>query len=213
MGLLDQPTRWDPSPWKNSNPPDAIDYERPREGFYMSTVPTKISDIAFVEDSNEGWLGDAWKSVKELVGLGDEEEEKAPEPKQEKPEEPKEKKPEKEEKAKKKETEKKPGSLNLSFQSFFSKSHPIIGKLYSGPKDGKMNPELQTAAKAAEDKIASAIGDSGVKGMIWSGSGFATSPADVMGAINAIAKHTGKKSSFLTREERIEAFSSIIFIK
>lgn len=189
-GLLDVPARWDPSPWKNSNPPDAIDYERPREGFYMSTTPLDLHSA----DEEEIDLSQFIPALRQ-------------EPKQEE-----EKKPEKDEETKT-DTEQPPNQLVTSFQSFFSKSHPIIGKLYSGPKDGKMNPELQTAAKAAEDKIASAIGDSGVKGMIWSGSGFATSPADVMGAINAIAKHTGKKSSFLTREERIEAFSSIIYHK
>jgi hypothetical protein len=197
MGLLDVPARWDPSPWKNSNPPDAIDYERPREGFYMSTTPLDLHSADISSFMPTSTIETSW--------------EKAEREKREKEEAEESKKQEQEEVSSKEEqpTDK----LITSFQSFFGKSHPIIGKLYSGPKDGKMNPDLQTAAKAAEDKIASAIGDSGVKGMIWSGSGFATSPADVMGAINAIAKHNGKKSSFLTREERIEAFSSIIYHK
>lgn len=201
MSLLDVPARWDFAPWMNhSNPPDAINYERPREGFYMSTTPTDLhsadetSELAKFTPSLQEEDPFAGQKVKDPFATEED-------------------KKEKEEEIEKPSQESPPNQLITSFQSFFSKSHPIIGKLYSGPKDGKMNPELQTAAKAAEDKIASAIGDSGVKGMIWSGSGFATSPADVMGAINAIAKHTGKKSSFLTREERIEAFSSIIYHK
>ena len=38
-GLLDLPTLKDFAPWMNhSNPPDAIDYARPREGYFMSTT-------------------------------------------------------------------------------------------------------------------------------------------------------------------------------
>jgi len=191
-GLLDVPARWDPSPWKNSNPPDAINYERPREGFYMSTTPL---DLHSSDDEI-----DLTQFIPALRQKIEEEKPKEEEDKKEKLEKPE-------------EVESPSGNLITSFQSFFSASHPIIGKLYSGPKDGKMNPQLQAAAKAAEAKIASAIGDSGVQGMIWSGKGFVTSPADVLGAIDAITKHKAKKSSFLTREERIVAFSSIIYHK
>lgn len=192
-GLLDVPARWEAASWMNhSNPPDAIDYERPREGFYMSTTPL---DLHSADEESE--LARFIPSLKVKDPFAKKEEKKAEEPKKE------------EEAESKQPTDK----LITSFQSFFSSSHPLIGKLYSGPKDGKMNPQLQTAAKAAEAKIASALGDSGVNGMIWSGKGFVTSPADVLGAINAITKHQGKKSSFLTREERIVAFSSIIYTK
>lgn len=177
----------------HSNPPDAIDYERPREVFYMSTTPTDIpSDAAAAVDMNEGWLGDAWKAVKKFVGVEEEEEKKEEKEKEEKEKEPEGSKElekltkelEEGDKDKKKAPAKdKQTNLNLAYQSFFSKSHPIIGKLYSGPKDGKMNAELKAAVNAAEAKIGSEIGSS-VSGMI-----LATNPADVQGALAAIVKH------------------------
>ena len=212
MGLIDQPTLWEPSPWVNSNPPDAIDYRRPREGFFMSTTPTSISSgVSALEDVNDGWLGDAWNAIKEYTGLGDDKDKSTSKEMEDetedetedittediKPSEPNKK-------------ELQNSELISLFQSFFSKSHPVIGQLYHGPKDGKMNVQLQTAAEAAEAKIASIIKDDKVKGMILSGKKFVTNPSDVLGAINVIIQHNNTISSFLPRNERITVLSSII---
>jgi len=72
-----------------------------------------------------------------------------------------------------------------------------------------MNPQLKAAAQSAEAKISSAVGSS-VSGMILSGDKFSTSPGDVSTAIALIAKHKGKISSYLSRDERISAFSSFM---
>ena len=186
---INQPQEW--APWMNhSNPPDSIDYKRPREGFYMSTIPTEIpEDAAAVVDSNDGWLGDAWEAVKSFVGVGpDKKEEKKEEKPDEELEELSESLKEDVKSTVKAKGKAKDSSLNLAFQSFFGKSHPIIGQLYTGPKDGKMNSALKAAARSAESKIGSEIGGS-VGGMILAGKGFATSPADVQGALAVIAKH------------------------
>ena len=77
----------------------------------------------------------------------------------------------------------------LAFQKFFSSAHPIIGQLYSGPKDGKINDELIAAAKNAEIKISNAVGEQVAQGLIWGGNGFSTYPEDVETAISLIRKH------------------------
>lgn len=193
-GLIDQPQEW--APWMNhSNSPDAINYTRPGEGAFMSTTPTSMPDASAVDDSNEGWLGDAWKSVKQFVGLEPEEDKEKERKKDEENDKTlkeisetikKDEEKSKEEKPKKVEISNK--AMNLAYQAFFSQTHPLIGQPYSGPQDGKMNPQLQAAAKSAEAKIGAAIGGS-VDGMILSGENFATDPSDVIGAINVIMKH------------------------
>jgi hypothetical protein len=96
----------------------------------------------------------------------------------------------------------------LAFQKFFSTAHPVIGVLYSGPQDGKVNNDLIAAAKRAENRISSAVGQRGAQGMIWGGKGFATSPGDISSALGLIAKH--KKVASFTSEERIRIFSSML---
>lgn len=96
----------------------------------------------------------------------------------------------------------------LAFQKFFGTAHPVIGVLYDGPQDGKINNELIDAAKSAEIKISNAIGQQGAQGMIWGGNGFATFPEDISSAIEIIVKH--KKATFFTSEERIRIFSNIL---
>ena len=98
-------------------------------------------------------------------------------------------------------------NLVVAFQDFFSKANPIIGTMYSGPKDGKINPQLIAAAQGTETKIASLIGNGGVQGLIWNGKNFNTSPADVAQALGLIEQHQSKKAS---SEERMAIFSSLI---
>ena len=200
----------------HSNPPDAIDYYRPRETFYMSTTPTSIpgdsQDLRLMSLEDMRDPSKLWENfkkniehVKQMIpGSEDpkQEAEKAKTEKDKKKEEPK--------KEEKKTTPKEKSALVLSFQLFFNKSHPVIGTLYSGPKDGKINPQIIAAAQAAESKIASTIGQSGVQGLIWNGKSFSTSPADVQQALSLIVKHTGKKTSFLSRRDRILALSSLL---
>jgi deoxyxylulose-5-phosphate synthase len=100
-----------------------------------------------------------------------------------------------------------------SFQSFFSATQPLIGSLYSGPADGKVNPQLIAAAKQAENAIASAIGNKSAHGALWSDKSktFNTSPSDLKGALQLIVKHkSNKKASKLNAEGRIVHFSSIL---
>jgi deoxyxylulose-5-phosphate synthase len=100
-----------------------------------------------------------------------------------------------------------------SFQSFFSATQPLIGALYSGPADGKVNPQLIAAAKQAESAIASAIGSKSVHGALWSDKSktFNTSPSDLKDALQLIVKHKfNKKVSKLNAEGRIVHFSSIL---
>jgi len=193
-GLIDLPTTTDYMPWmNNSNPPDAIDYTRPREGFTMSTTPLDVNNLD---------LGGIWNRLKQYVGLGEEE------PKEEKPQT---SQPEEEETEELDEIEEKPEekgvNLVAAFQDFFSKANPIIGAMYSGPKDGKINPQLIAAAQGTETKIASLIGNGGVQGLIWNGKSFNTSPADVAQALALIEQHKSKKAS---SEDRMAIFSSLI---
>lgn len=100
-----------------------------------------------------------------------------------------------------------------SFQSFFSATQPLIGALYSGPADGKVNPQLIAAAKTAENAIASAIGNKSIHGALWSDKSktFNTSPSDLKGALQLIVKHkSNKKASKLNADGRIVHFSSIL---
>jgi len=83
----------------------------------------------------------------------------------------------------------KKNEIVLAFQKFFSSSHPIIGTLYNGSKDGEINSELITAAQKAEGKISLAINNKSVKGMIWGGDNFSTSPDDVSTALNFINQY------------------------
>src|SRR5690606_25195971 len=123
---------------------------------------------------------------KKFVGMDDEEED---EPSQEKDiEKAEDVLKEIEEEDKKEEKPPKSNNLIMAFQSFFGKSQPIIGKLYDGPKDGIMNNKLKMAAQAAEAKIAS-LTTPNVKGIIWNGNSFGTSPGDVQSALNIIMKH------------------------
>jgi hypothetical protein len=113
-------------------------------------------------------------------------------------------KPQKEEKIE----EDKSDETVLAFQKFFSTAQPVIGVLYNGPQDGKLNDDLIAAAKRAEIKISNAVGQQGAQGMIWGGSGFGTSTEDVSSALGIITKN--KKVAFFTSEERIRIFSSIL---
>lgn len=73
------------------------------------------------------------------------------------------------------------------FQSFFNQNNPIIGKLYTGPQDGKVNDQIISAAKTAESIIGSKINKS-VAGIIWNDSQkkFNTSSSDVRHALDLI---------------------------
>jgi hypothetical protein len=103
-----------------------------------------------------------------------------------------------------------------SFQSFFSQDHPVIGKLYTGPIDGTPNPELESAAKKAEDMIANSIKNNKVFGSIWNPNSktFNTSTADVTNALTLIVKHnaelTAQKTANLKHKSRILAFSKLL---
>ncbi len=81
-----------------------------------------------------------------------------------------------------------------SFQSFFSQNNPVIGKLYSGPIDGNVNPQLIAAAQKAETLISSAINNKKVIGTIWNNGSktFNTTIDDVSNAIKLILKSQNK---------------------
>ena len=75
-----------------------------------------------------------------------------------------------------------------AFKLFFSKAQPIIGKLFTPTGDYEKDLiSLIAAAKQTESIIAKAIDSNKVGGMIYSKS-FNTTPADVKGALDLIAK-------------------------
>jgi peptidoglycan hydrolase-like protein with peptidoglycan-binding domain len=82
------------------------------------------------------------------------------------------------------------------FQSFFATAQPVIGKLYSGPIDGIVNPELESAAKKAEAIISGAI-KKDVSGVIWNNNSktFNTTIADIAKSLQLIASHNASKIS------------------
>lgn len=95
-----------------------------------------------------------------------------------------------------KEQEEKPKEdLVLAFQKFFNNSHPIIGTLYNGPQDGVLNDDLINAAQKAEGFISISLNNANVKGMIWGGKSFSTTPDDVASALDLLSKKS-KTASF-----------------
>ncbi len=102
-----------------------------------------------------------------------------------------------------------------AFQSFFSSNQPIIGKLYSGPVDGILNPELESAAKKAESIISSTINNKKVYGSIWNSNSksFNTSTADITNALGLILKHNAEiqanKIANFAHKSRILALSKL----
>lgn len=100
--------------------------------------------------------------------------------------------------------------LIRSFQNFFAGSQPLIGILYKGPKDGLINDDLIAAAKSTEAKIANAISNKGVTGMIWSGSAFKTSAGDVLSALELISNH--QKMTVMSSKDRSFVFSKLLTI-
>lgn len=100
-----------------------------------------------------------------------------------------------------------------SFQLFFSKAQPVIGKLYSGTSDGEMNEELAAAAQIAESAIAKAINDKTVNGKLFNvgSKTFNTSVYDLSEALNLIQRHQNKENiAFFDSKNRILALSAII---
>lgn len=99
-----------------------------------------------------------------------------------------------------------------SFQSFFSKSEPVISKLYNGPIDGKINEELIRAVQATEAAISAAINNKTVSGTILNVTTkkFNTTTSDVEAALTLIQQHKGQKAAFLNSKSRFLVLSSII---
>lgn len=101
-----------------------------------------------------------------------------------------------------------------TFQEFFSVAHPVIGTLYSGPKDGNMNDELISAMQSAESKITAHLSEitpgSNVSaaGQIWTGKSFKTTTDDISEALNIMQNH--KKTAILHSTDRNFVFSSIL---
>lgn len=82
--------------------------------------------------------------------------------------------------------------LVKSFENFFSKDQPIIGKLYTktGDKEKDLNSLIE-AARKTESIIAELIDNNKVGGMIWNSSkkSFNTTPDDVKSALQLISKN------------------------
>ena len=101
-----------------------------------------------------------------------------------------------------------------TFQEFFSISHPVIGTLYSGPKDGNMNDELVSAMQSAESKITAHLSEItpgsnvSASGQIWTGKSFKTTLDDISEALSIMQKH--KKTAILYSTDRNFVFSSIL---
>ncbi len=66
-------------------------------------------------------------------------------------------------------------------------------KLFNLPATGKISDKLIELAKSSESEIAKAIGDNSVKGMIWDGKKFVTTPSDVASALKLVREEKSKK--------------------
>lgn len=97
----------------------------------------------------------------------------------------------------------------ISFQQFLSTAHPLIGILYKGALDGKINDELIYAAKNAEDIIANAINNPKAHGMLWNENikNFNTSISDLQQSLNLIVafqnSNKTKNAAILTRKQAL----------
>ncbi len=152
----------------------------------LKTRKPVMGYIVYGKSINQGGLARAMKILREHLGLAKKDDKKTDK------------------------TEMASTQIVKAFQSFFSKSQPLIGTLYGGPIDGKVNSQLIAAAKQAENVIASAIGNKAVHGSIY-GDKFNTPPEDVKSALELIVKHKSKKSaSKLNPKGRIIHFSSIL---
>ena len=74
-----------------------------------------------------------------------------------------------------------------AWQKALSAGMPIVGSLYKGPVDGVVNPELISAANQIESTIQSKLKNQSVKGKIFDGVRFLTSPDDVRNALSILA--------------------------
>lgn len=77
-----------------------------------------------------------------------------------------------------------------AFQSFLNQSQPVIGQVYQGPIDGKVNPELISAAQKVEKLIGQAVKNPNSSGLLWNAAKqtFNTSVADLKQALSLIDK-------------------------
>lgn len=66
-------------------------------------------------------------------------------------------------------------------------------KLFNLPVTGKISDKLIESAKAAESEIAKVLSDKSVKGMIWDGKKFVTTPSDVASALKLVREEKSKK--------------------
>lgn len=95
-----------------------------------------------------------------------------------------------------------------SLQQLLSEQLPIAGKLYSGPLDGIVNKDLESAAQKLESIIAKETGKP-ASGLIWNtnSKSFVTTSEDIRTALNLLQNKT--KSAF-THDERFLKFAEIL---
>ena len=82
-----------------------------------------------------------------------------------------------------------------SFQQYFSQTQAFLGKLYSGPIDGKINQQIIQSAQQAENKLQELCKDQHFQGKIWNGKSFSTSVNDLQTALELISKSNKNNKS------------------
>jgi hypothetical protein len=122
-------------------------------------------------------------------------------------EKPKDKEPEK--------TKEEKSELIKSFQSFLSKSNPIIGAPYKGEVDGISGEKLAAVAKSVEAALAVRINNKRIYGALWNNSTktFNTTVDDLRAALELIMKYEAekkKKAGLLKHNDRISKLARLI---
>ncbi len=81
-----------------------------------------------------------------------------------------------------------PSDVIKQFQTFLSKSQPIIGTVYTGPIDGLPNDALAAASTQVEQYLSKAVGKSAA-GLLWNNStkNFNTSTNDLAEALKLLS--------------------------
>lgn len=185
---------------------DERNFSRPREPFIASTSPLDLQSLDDEESfsylryilppERKKKLDEVKKKVEELEA-------------EEKPDV--DEKPEETDDKKKKDEKKDTSASNLikSWQSFLGASHPLIGAPYGGPIDGKMNPQLYSAAKAVESILVSEVSGKMSGAIISSSKKFLTNPGDLESALSLIAKYKSSKKE-ASRKEKLQIIANSI---
>lgn len=180
----------------------------PHEQMFGGIYPPDMNPA----DDNFSWTDDVVNTVKSWIGLDDKKEEppkEEPKPTEEEsteledletPEEPKKDLPQEE--------DLKGDALVKSWQQYLAKKNQ-----YSGPQDGKMNPQLEAALKQAEASIIKSVSafdparSSRLKGSIWNPTSKLpnTTPQDLEQAISLINDFQKQNPKLSSKKDQLRS--------